>query len=155
MYAGVVARHGGLIALVREQYQAWDAPYWNLPSGGIEDGETPEAGAVRELREESGLRAVEADLELVWTTHTVVDGRPASRSWNYVVDVDDPKFAIGDPDGLVTQARWFPPEDAVRMLEQLPYPPIAVPAVHYLTHGIRGCAWTFTLTNDNWTWSSR
>lgn len=33
--------------------------YWGLPGGGIEEGESPEEGAARELREETGI-AVES-----------------------------------------------------------------------------------------------
>ncbi|WP_328525677.1 hypothetical protein [Kribbella sp. NBC_00359] len=32
-YAGVIAQYDGRLALVREQYEAWDAAYWNLPGG--------------------------------------------------------------------------------------------------------------------------
>ncbi|MGZ0150393.1 NUDIX hydrolase [Kribbella sp. WER1] len=152
LYAGVIARYDGLVALVREQYDAWDAPYWNLPSGGVEAGETPAAGAVRELREESGLHVSEGDLELAWTTQTQADGSVTSRSFNYVADVADPAFAIDDPDGSVMDARWFTPADAVRLLGDLPYPPLAVPAVHFLTHGERGRDWPFTLDAGEWTW---
>ena len=153
-YAGVIARYGGQVALVRERYEAWDAPYWNLPSGAVEEGETPGAGAIRELREESGLLAAEADLELVWTTEVWTGGRVTSRSWNYLVDVQDPTFAIDDPDGSVMEVRWFSPEDAVRQLSQLPYPPIAAPAIDYLTYGVRRQEWTFTLDGVDWSWDS-
>ncbi|WP_232295025.1 NUDIX hydrolase [Parafrankia sp. EUN1f] len=34
---------------------AADAARWTLPGGGLEHGETPEAGAVREVEEETGL----------------------------------------------------------------------------------------------------
>jgi 8-oxo-dGTP diphosphatase len=150
-YAGVVAEYDGRVALVHERYEAWDAPYWTLPSGAVEPGETPAGGAIRELREETGLR-VDADaLDVVWTTHQVSDGRTLSRSWNYVVPVSDPVFAIDDPDGSVMDAQWFTPEDAARLLQAVPYPPIAVPAVAYLTTGVRR-DWTFTLTGDTWSW---
>ncbi|TDO62573.1 8-oxo-dGTP diphosphatase [Kribbella sp. VKM Ac-2571] len=153
-YAGVVARYDGMVAVVREQYEAWDTPYWNLPSGAVEDGETPADGAVRELREESGLIAAADELELAWTTRTVVDGRATSQSWNYMVDVSEPAFAVDDPDGSVMEVRWFPVKDAVRLLCDLPYPPIAVPAVDYLTHGIRGRNWGFTLAGEVWSWEA-
>jgi 8-oxo-dGTP diphosphatase len=142
------------VTLVREQYEAWDAPYWNLPSGAVEGGETPTAGAIRELREESGLRAVEADLALVWTTQVLIDGRVTSRSWNYTVDVQEPAFAPDDPDGSVMEVRWFSVEDAVRRLRQLPYPPITVPAIDYLTSAVPRREWSFTLDREAWSWET-
>lgn len=30
--------------------------WWQMPQGGIDDGETPEAAALREMREETGMR---------------------------------------------------------------------------------------------------
>jgi putative (di)nucleoside polyphosphate hydrolase len=33
------------------------APAWQMPQGGIDDGETPRAAALRELREETGIPA--------------------------------------------------------------------------------------------------
>jgi len=152
-YCGVIARHDGQVAVVRERYDAWDAEYWNLPSGAVEDGETPAGGAVRELREETGLRVDEEALELVWRTISTVDGEAANKSWNYVVSVGDPSFCIDDPDGYITDARWFPVEDAVRLLRQLPYPPLAVPSSHFLQTAER-LVWNFTPADDGqWGWS--
>lgn len=42
--------------------------YWFTPGGGLEPGETPAAGAARELAEETGLRLAPAQLGApVWT----------------------------------------------------------------------------------------
>ena len=53
---GVVIDGRGRIALVRQRdrKRRWR---WTLPKGRIDPGETPEAAALREVHEESGLRA--------------------------------------------------------------------------------------------------
>jgi 8-oxo-dGTP pyrophosphatase MutT (NUDIX family) len=48
---GVPLTPGGRVVLVRLTY----APGWRLPGGGLKRGEGPEAGMLRELREEIGL----------------------------------------------------------------------------------------------------
>ena len=93
----------------------------------------------------------EGALELVWTTEVVVDGVAASRSWNYVVRVSSPEFGVDDPDGSVMDVRWFSPGDAVRLLREVPYPPLAVPSAGFLADGVRA-DWAFTLRGETWSW---
>lgn len=47
--------HPGVVLVVLKNRPAWQAGRFNLVGGHIEEGETPEQCAVRELKEEAGL----------------------------------------------------------------------------------------------------
>lgn len=52
-----VIRKDGRVLLCRVAPGNLGAGYWTLPGGGLEFGESPEAAVVREVEEETGLRA--------------------------------------------------------------------------------------------------
>ncbi|HEX5450781.1 MAG TPA: NUDIX domain-containing protein [Candidatus Limnocylindrales bacterium] len=52
-YGLIRRREAVLLCRIAEGYG--EAGAWTLPGGGVEFGETPEAAAVREIREETGL----------------------------------------------------------------------------------------------------
>lgn len=54
--AGVVCFRDGQVLLIRRGTPP-RAGEWSLPGGRLEKGETPEAAALRELREETGVEA--------------------------------------------------------------------------------------------------
>jgi 8-oxo-dGTP diphosphatase len=142
-YAGVLAFREGLVALVYEAYPTWGGSFWNVPSGRVQDHETPAQGAVRELAEETGLVAAPADLALVSTVTTTYDGG-RSRSWNYVVDVATSTLRVDDPDRIIRDTRWFTREEAIERIAELPYLPISQPAVAYLRgEAPAGTHWTY------------
>jgi 8-oxo-dGTP diphosphatase len=144
-FAGVLALHRGRVALVREEYPTWGGEFWNVPSGRIEDHETPAQGAARELAEETGLVVAPEQLLLVSTIVTT-HGTHESRAWNHAVEVDVPGLRVADPDGIVREARWFEVAEAVEALALLPYRPLAEPAIAYLTGRAEpGREWTYVL----------
>ncbi|MEJ2482100.1 MAG: NUDIX hydrolase [Gemmatimonadota bacterium] len=64
------------VVLIRQHRHATGGRIWELPAGKLDEGETPEACAARELREETGIRATElVPLTTIWTTPGFTDER--------------------------------------------------------------------------------
>ena len=104
---GVVKRDDGRFAVVhRPRYDDW-----SLPKGKLDPGETFEEAALREVWEETGLRA-ELVRELPPTTYTVRDRPKVVRYWLMSV-VSDPGF---EPNDEIDELRWLPPADAAALL---------------------------------------
>ena len=90
---------------------------WSLPKGHLEDGETLEQAAVREVAEETGIHgSIIGSLGIIdfWF---VVDGRRVHKTVHHFL-----MRAIGgelsDDDIEVTEVAWFPLPD---ISEQLAY----------------------------------
>ncbi|MEU6989214.1 NUDIX hydrolase [Streptomyces sp. NPDC046465] len=107
-------RHGDVL-MVRPKYKHADEQQgWQLPGGGVHEGETVAAGAVRELFEETGVKR--------HITHAlVIDQVPASEDgssaegYNIVVDggvLDpDPAAAVTLPQSAADELsalQWVP-----------------------------------------------
>jgi 8-oxo-dGTP diphosphatase len=105
--AGGVVLHNGRVVLVhRPKYDDW-----TLPKGKLDAGETFEQAALREVWEETGLRA-RLERELPSTTYTV-RGRPKCvRYWLMSVE-SDPGF---EPNDEVDELRWLSPAEAAELL---------------------------------------
>jgi 8-oxo-dGTP diphosphatase len=120
--AAVVARDGSLL-LVRHQKPDRD-PYWVLPGGRLEPGETIPQCAEREISEETGLSARFSGLLYVSEflregRHTVdITVRMAPESDEEAVLGTDPEVAPGSEPTL-KELRWVG-EDELREIELLP-----------------------------------
>jgi ADP-ribose pyrophosphatase YjhB (NUDIX family) len=96
---------GRRILMVKHQDAVED--YWCLPGGALEDGETPEDGALRELREETGV-----DGRIVRCVARVLNDRGGIAAYTYLVDIGDQEPAVGhDPEieggePILVDVRW-------------------------------------------------
>jgi 8-oxo-dGTP diphosphatase len=119
----VVVERGGALLLVRHQKQDRD-PYWVLPGGRLEPGETVPECAVRELGEETGLTArfsgiLYMDEFLREGRHTIdVVARMALEDDREAVLGSDPEVAP-DSDPTLREVRWVG-VDELRGIELLP-----------------------------------
>jgi len=86
---------------------------WSLPKGGLEAGEHPLAGAVREVLEETGLRG--SPQLLLPVEYKLPDGRPKTVDFWLMLAGDGPP--VPQDTHEVDEAAWLPVGAALRRLD--------------------------------------
>jgi 8-oxo-dGTP diphosphatase len=106
---GVVVRADGRIAVIhRPRYDDW-----SLPKGKLEPEESFEAGALREVEEETGIRGRIVG-ELSPTRYVDRKGRDKLVRW-YRMDLDGEPLGFA-PNDEVDELRWLTPDEARGLL---------------------------------------
>ncbi|QFP78450.1 NUDIX domain-containing protein [Deinococcus sp. AJ005] len=102
MGAGVAVLKDEAILLIRRR----DNSLWDVPGGGLESGETPEAAARRELAEETGLSVgVLRPLAVFQHPHTYPDGNRVDWETHFfTADDSGDEVKAGDD---AREARWW------------------------------------------------
>ncbi len=107
--AAVIER-GGLLLLVRHQ-KPGRGPYWVLPGGRLEPGETIPECAAREVREETGLRA--AFSGVLYVGEFLREGRHTVDVTVRMVPEDGAEASLGadpevapDAEPTLSELRW-------------------------------------------------
>jgi 8-oxo-dGTP pyrophosphatase MutT (NUDIX family) len=103
---GVLVRDGRVALVHRPRYDDW-----TLPKGKLDPGESFEQAAVREVEEETGIRA-QLVRELPPTTYRVRDRPKIVRYWLMAVEDAGPFVPNDETDEL----RWVPLDEARELL---------------------------------------
>ena len=133
-YAVVIV--GERILLTRISPVGYPAGSWTLPGGGVDHGESPHDAVVRELHEETGLRALSSRLVDVHDVHVIAPGR--DDRWEdyhgvhllYAVEVDPTvEPHVVDVGGTTDVARWVAVADVGTVVS-----PVLPMVEHALAH---------------------
>ena len=106
---GVVERADGRIAVVHRPRH----DDWSLPKGKLDPGEDFATAALREVQEETGVRAA-LGRELPPTEYAV-RGKPKLVRWWRMTVLDEGAFA---PDDEVDELRWCTRAEAAELLNR-------------------------------------
>ena len=101
---GLIVRDGRVLLVHRPQHGDW-----SFPKGKLEDGESWEQAALREVEEETGLRCVLGD-EVGWT-HYDVEDEPKEVRYFRMSSVGEARAQ-----SEVDEVRWVPFEKARALL---------------------------------------
>ncbi len=114
-YAVVVA--DGRLLLTQLAGYTGAAGRWNLPGGGLDPGESPTDGVVREVAEETGQVVDEVRLVDVMTQHWVgrsprgLEDYHAVRLLHTARCTEPTRPVVHDVGGSTSDARWVPLDD--------------------------------------------
>ena len=134
--AALLRRDDGLL-LVAQKGPEDERAYWALPGGVVAPGETLMMALVREVGEEAGLEVTDPG-QLAFVAQT-----PGSIAFTFDVSEWAGEVRPRDPDGSVTDAQFFPVQEAIAKLAELPSPSMRDPVVAYLRGTLKpGAAWT-------------
>jgi ADP-ribose pyrophosphatase YjhB (NUDIX family) len=131
-FTSAFVRNGTSIVMVKHQGDIDPEPFWALPGGRVEVGETSEQAIIREVKEETGLTVN----GLAQVAYTVEVHRNEENELGIatIYDITDwsGDFSINDPDNKVLDVAFIPLEQAIVELTKGSYIPMQEPPLAYL-----------------------
>lgn len=109
---GIIHRQDGKVLLIFRK------KIWDLPKGKVDPGEKSRQAALRECREEIGLKNLELEWKLGNTWHLyreINKSRSLKRTKWYVIKANDPENLSLQAEEGIEHADWFHIDDALKL----------------------------------------
>jgi len=130
--AVVFATHEGVhyLALVHDVFG-----YWTLSKGGVEDGESIEEGAIREIKEEIGLDIELMDKlgEIEYMAYHPTDGKIRKQVTFFLGKAEYKELVLEKGSGGLDRASWFQPHEVVDLTIYDDILPLIAKAIELIT----------------------
>ncbi|MEM2838997.1 MAG: NUDIX pyrophosphatase [Thermoplasmata archaeon] len=104
----ILKKNGRILILKRSNKVSSFQGFWSGVSGGINEGETPAEAAIRELREETGVKATESDLISTGETIVAEEGENRWEVHPFLLEVADESIVL---DWEHDSYRWISPDE--------------------------------------------
>lgn len=109
---GIVRRKNKLLFIKRNGF-------WDIPKGKLEEDESPEEGALREIEEECGISGMRIQKPIIETYHTYdFRGVPTlKKTYWYALEYAGSKEVVGQLEEGITKVKWFKLDDLQQVRE--------------------------------------
>ncbi|SCL36987.1 8-oxo-dGTP diphosphatase [Micromonospora pallida] len=136
-----IVRRDGEVLLVRERLGRDGELLWSLPGGGAQTGELLHEALRREMREETGL-LVGDPVGTAFLVHVDSPQHPSAIAMAF--ELAEWEGTLASHDDEVTEARFFPVEEAIALVGELPSDAQRDPIVGYLSGTVvPGTTWLY------------
>lgn len=105
----VIVRGDGQVLVIRDPREV-DKNIWELPGGRLNEGEIPEEGLAREIKEEIGIDVVVGEVVYVTQFFQYSENRNALMI-AYIATTVDEKAELVLEEGEVAEVRWVSKEN--------------------------------------------
>ena len=113
----VIKAAGGVVVKGDKWLFMYRRKKWDLPKGKLDKGENSKKAAVREIEEETGVKALVRDkICTTWHTYTMNNNRILKRTKWYLFDCLDDSAMTPQAEEQIEKLEWYSPMEAKSIL---------------------------------------